>query len=199
MSAIASFAEKLGVFEAITRTIRPEPAAHRLVTALKSLLEPYMKISDEIEKFLGLRFEGAPAEAQELHRIASSIEGGTLLFGVTRARAHCQTIRNLFERDLKPWFVTHESETKVSVITETVEELANFHNVTITELNELVRWLGEKVRNVEALLERKEYETANRLVRESRVEIRPQREAIVASMQKVLELDHKFLLASKAV
>jgi hypothetical protein len=199
MIDIASFAEKLGVLEAIKGKITPEPAAQRLVKELKSLLEPYVKINDPITRFLGLSFEGAPAEAQTLHEIIDSIEGGPLPFEVTSLKGHCQTIMNLFERDLRPWFVAHEPATKVPLIEETFRELSDFHEITIREVEELVRWLGHKCRGTETLLQNKEYEAANRLVRESRIEIRARREAIVASMQKVLALEDKFRQASKAV
>lgn len=199
MSAIVSLAEKLGLLNAIKYRLTPDPIAARLVDELKGLLAPYSAINTVLSEFLDLRITGDRAEEKTLRRVINEAEGGALRFLVIDMEMRCSTIMNIFQRDLKDWFLDPEGQRDLSIIRHVFEELATFHDDTIKEVEDLVSWLHDNAVATYRTFASGHYKDADNMILQCRDEISEQRKAIVTSMERVLRLEDKFRQASKAV
>jgi hypothetical protein len=194
--------KEFGVIEHVKQKLisQPDPASEHLISILDEISKIYRAFNSEITDYLKIRFDINERRQNiifEGHLI--DLEGGGVWPRVDEARGHCEKIINVYKKFLKGWFSRVLDKDKAKMLEDIFMKLHDFDSGMLNGLEKFSKWLVERAQNVLKLIDEDKFQEVNTLIKQDRVAIRDDRQALSRAIQQLYKLQSEFIIISGAV
>jgi hypothetical protein len=198
---LVDIADKLGLIQAVKGKLikQPDPAADKLVIVLEEISKMHTAVDEEIGKYLGLWFDPANTQLQKGRETLIDLEGDKIKARVGKARGSCETIKNIYDRYLNPWFQRVLSFSENEMMLELFKALGQYDDVMMEATEKLAEWLGPKATETLDRVDSDDWQGANELIRSARKEILPVRQKVSGALSELYRLQAEFVEISGAL
>lgn len=198
LNSLFDLADRLGVIGMVKSKLlrQPEAAADNLVVVLGELSKIYQACDSELLRYLSLSFDPAGAVVEE-RAVLLTLEGGQLWTRAGEARGHCHKIWNIYQRDLSRWFHKVLAPDEAASMEELFKRLSYADSQMDLAISELAKWLTDRAQKTLDLVDAGKLDEANQIVKATRKEVLPTRQAIAKAMNGLLHMQAEFIQASR--
>ncbi len=203
LKGLVEIADKLGVIELVKNKLinQPDPAFDNLVVVLEEISKIYSSLDTELSAYLAIRFDPAmsPRERQDAERRLIELEGGAVRARMAAARGHCSKIGNIYSRHLRGWFSMVLSPAENQLMRELFQSLEEYDGIVIGAIDSVAGWLADQAHVTLSHVRQDNWKEANRVIRQARWDILPDRRRIAEAMMRLRQLQAEFIEVSAAI
>ena len=190
-NVLVQLADKLGFLEAIKDKLfqNPKTDYSELVRALHSFASSFLDVDGLLSGLLSLSFvSDTPQSVETARKLLIQAEGGVPMIRAQDVRSQCVRLRILYDRHLSPSLQYVLSPAEWSEVQVAFKILEDFHENALPELQSLMKWLSTTASKVLEKVDQADLKGADDLLKQARIDILPQRQAISKAVSAILAL-----------
>ncbi|MHC5557924.1 hypothetical protein [Kocuria sp. U4B] len=203
LKAFLDLVKELGYLERVQRKLmkRPNEARVKLEEVLKELSGTYAAIENEVNEFLKIRVPRLESDvatmevSEKLRRLTSGQQRAEM----RKAKAKCKEIWNTYNEFLKPWFTKVLNKKENEELFYLFRQLMDVDSLLSDGIDASAEWLRYEATQALSLVEKGEYEAADRRIQESKKRWAPVSDLLTDSMKRMHDLKSSFSEKSGAV
>jgi hypothetical protein len=200
-NVLVELADKLGVLEAIKEKLFQDPKTDysELVRALEGFASSFQVVDELLSRLLSLSFvSDTPQSLKTARELLIQAEGGALMTRAQEVRGHCNKLRILYDRRLSRSLQSTLSPAELLKVQAAFMCLEDFHENTLPELQSLMEWLSSTASKLLEKVDREDLKGADDLLKQARIDVLPQRQAISKAVSAILALVSAYVDATRS-
>jgi hypothetical protein len=181
--------------------IHPDPAAERLCAVLSQLRAMYSALDEKLSSYAGIMlWEDMPRihYARQYEALAH-LSPASLQARFAEARAHCSTIKNIYETHLENWFQrclnAREQDELRNIF---LVEMDNADSALVEALDQIANWLGHRASILKVAMDNEDWERIGILPARTRPQAEELQTLLAEPWLKLAELRAAFMKATGA-
>jgi hypothetical protein len=200
-NVLVDLADKLGVLEGIKDKLFHDPRKEHstLARALETFAASFQRVDQLLSRLLSLSFvSDAPESLKITRELLIEAEGGGEMVRAQEIRGHCSDLLILYDRRLRPSLQSVLKPADLPKVDEAFRCLEEFHEHTLPELQSLMDWLSTTASKLLEKVDRGELKEADDLLKQARIDVLQQRQAISKAVSRIMALTSAYEAATRS-